>query len=170
MIGEISVNVGGDEVRKACLLLVAVAMSAMTWWGAGNVTAEPQLPRVTQYSENVGTFGDHDFCHGAFNIGMVAPKGKRGVVRITLTSFGFTGNGSGWARDPKCRFFALVNTTAGFGKNEYFPVAFGRRPGERVTIESHPGSGPKAVTVSTSSSDRRSDIQSFGATMYTIVP
>ncbi|MFW0797733.1 enoyl-CoA hydratase [Gordonia sp. CPCC 205515] len=159
-------------MRKFGALFGAFVVGSMAWMGAGSAAAEPQLPRVMLYSENLGSFGDHAFCHGAYNIGLVAPKGKRGTVRLTLTSFGFTGSGSAWARDPHCRFKVQVsyNASSGLGKYFYVPVSFGPRPGQRVVRDVYTGSGPAHIGVGSVSSNNVAALQSYGTSIITVVP
>ncbi len=160
-------------MRKMCAVVVAVVVGALSLLGAGSAVAEPQLPRIATYTENVGTVGDHDYCRGAFNVGMVAPKGTRGVVRVTLKSFGFTGNGIGWKRNPKCRFLVGLNVsgTRTIGQEIFFPVAFGPRAGEKVVRDVRPGSGPGAVGVGTYAINNPVRVQlSYGTAYYMMVP
>ncbi|MGC5258103.1 hypothetical protein ACPXCG_17305, partial [Gordonia sp. DT218] len=149
----LAIDVGGNLVftRKIWVLLLAVVVVALSLFGAGRVAAEPQLPRIALASDNVGTLGDHDYCRGAFNVSLVAPKGKRGVVRVTLTSFGFTGNGSGWKRNPSCRFLAYLSFagTSNLDGEVFVPVSFGPRRGERIVRDLHTGAGPAMVAVGT---------------------
>ena len=160
-------------MRKICALVVAVVVGALSLLGAGSAVAEPQLPRIVQYSENIGTFGDHDYCRGAFNVGLVAPKGSRGVVRVTLRSLGFSGTGPGWRRDPNCRFLADLEFTNGraFMKQKYVPVSFGSRPGQ--TVVRHLRTGPGAVQIRVSPlaiNNPAHPVQGYGAAFYTVVP
>ncbi|WP_330433455.1 enoyl-CoA hydratase [Gordonia sesuvii] len=145
----------------------------LTFLGPGTASAEPQLPRITQYSEDIGTFGDHSYCRGAFRVGMVAPNGKRGVVRLTLTSHGFTGDGASWRRDPNCRFITEITIFSAtvVGQQTSIPVAFGPRRGEKVVRDIRTGSGPVSIGVLTYPSHNPVRLQqSFGAAFYTIVP
>ncbi|WP_164473815.1 DUF1990 family protein [Gordonia insulae] len=150
-----------------------MATAGLSLLGAGRVAAEPQLPRVIQYSENIGTVGDHDFCRGSLNLGTVAPKGKRGVVRLTVTSFGFTGNGPGWKRDPNCRFrlnYAVISAAVGY-RWISVPVSFRARPGQKFVREVYTGSGLVDLTVGTAPlHDGKGAPQSFASSIYTIVP
>ncbi|AZG47040.1 hypothetical protein D7316_03647 [Gordonia insulae] len=160
--------------RKLSALAVVVVMGAMTWLGAGTASAEPQLPRLTTaFTDNVGTLGDHDSCRGAFNVGMVTPKGKRGIVRFTLTSFGFTGDGAGWRRDPRCRFLVNISSTSGkaYARQTFFKVSFGSRKGEKVVRDIHTGSGLALLTIATFASITKARVpQGYGNTMYTVIP
>lgn len=139
-------------MRKLAVLLVVIATAGLSLLGAGRVAAEPQLPRITLYSENFGTAGDHDYCRGAVRVGVVAPKGKRGVIRVTLTSYGFTGKGPGWKRDPNCRFLLYMSEISAkypLGREHFSKVSFGPRPGSKIVRELHPGSGPGSFGVGT---------------------
>ncbi|MFW0783710.1 enoyl-CoA hydratase [Gordonia sp. CPCC 206044] len=160
-------------MRKFGVMLVALVVAGLTMAGVGAAAAEPQLPRVVQYSENIGTFGDHDFCHGTFNVGMVAPKGKRGVIRLTLTSFGFTGNGAGWKRNPRCRVLMDINyASPSVGAREIFvPATFGPRRGDKVVRDIYTGSGPAVLSVWPYAAHNPLRVsQGYGSTFYTVVP
>lgn len=128
-------------------LVAAVAVTAAALTGgalaAAPASAAPpkDIPKLSLYSENIGAFGDHDFCRGAFNVRLSSPK--RGVTRVTLTSFGFTGNGIGWMKNPKCKL--LIGTTftsaKAFNREGFFPAVFGTKRGEKVTHDIATGSG-----------------------------
>ncbi|MGC5258162.1 enoyl-CoA hydratase [Gordonia sp. DT218] len=160
-------------LRKICVLLSVMLVGALSWLGVGTAAADRPLPKVSQYSDNIGTFGDHDFCHGAFNVGLSTPTGKRGIVRVTLTSFGFTGNAPGWKRNPKCRFLVNLNHTgsAVFSKDMFVPVAFGPRPGQKVQRDLRTGSGVAWIAVATYAANNPvRALQSYGSAFYTVVP
>ncbi|MYR07695.1 enoyl-CoA hydratase [Gordonia sp. SID5947] len=135
-------------MRKFAIWLLVVSVSAMTLLGAGAAVAQPQLPRVG-YGDNFGMFGDHDFCRGSVNIGLTSPKGKRGVTRVTATSFGFTGDGKGWAKNPRCRVLLMTThlSANAFYKQTFIPATFGPRRGERVVKDIFTGSGPVQFTI-----------------------
>ncbi|NDZ92970.1 enoyl-CoA hydratase [Streptomyces sp. SID6673] len=156
--------------RKIWVLLLALVVAALSLLGAGRVAAEPQLPRIAIYSDNFGTVGDHNNCRGALNVGVIAPKGKRGTIRVTVTSFGFTGDGTGWTRNPKCRFLLrLTQWSAKYpvGKEEFYPVAFGPRRGERFVRELHPGSGIGSFNVATYAINQPVQVpQSYGGSGF----
>ncbi|MFW0793152.1 enoyl-CoA hydratase [Gordonia sp. CPCC 205515] len=137
-------------MRRLGLGVLALAATAgFIPAGAGQAAADTQLPRLTVYSETIGTFGDHDFCRGAIKLGYTVPTGKRGVVRMTFTSHGFIGNGAGWRRNPTCRALLIVSTASAtaINKETYVPIAFGSRPGQRITRDIVTGSGPVNIGV-----------------------
>ncbi|MGC5258161.1 enoyl-CoA hydratase [Gordonia sp. DT218] len=170
-----AVSLGRDQMRRLCALLLVAAIVSLSWLGTGTASAEPQLPKIVLSTLNFGTFGDHDYCHGALNVGAVAPRGKSGVVRVTVTSFGFTGNGPGWKRNPKCRFLLYMSQISGSaiaGKEFFYPVGFGPRPGEKVVREIRAGPGPVSMSVATYALDKPVRVpQTYGGSGFlTVVP
>lgn len=159
-------------MRKCVAILLTGVISALTWVGAGTAAAEPQLPSWSLIGNNYGTFGDNHFCHGALGVGLTAPKGKRGVLRITFTSYGFTGTNPGWKKDPKCRMFVTARITSGnqllFDHN--FPAEFGSRPGQKVTRDIVTGSGLIIVMPWTYSRRAPGVPLSYGSSIFAIVP
>ena len=135
--------------RKSVVLVMGMLVAALSAGGEGVANADRPLPRLTVYSENLGTFGDHDYCRGAVHVGLTAPTAKRGIVRLTLRSHGFTGNGIGWKRNPHCRALLVVATTSGAApyKETLVPVSFGAKAGERVVRDIRSGSGPVNVGI-----------------------
>lgn len=110
-------------------IAIVMAVAATMLVGTSAASAEPQLLRVALYGENIATGGDHAYCRGAYGVRMVSPVGKRGVVRMTLLSHGFRGDGAAWKRDPHCRFLAIVSYTSSrtlFSEN-VIPVSFSSR-------------------------------------------
>ena len=92
---------------------------------------------------------------------------------MTLTSFGFTGNGRGWAQNPRCGLLIGVITTNGLFQigEKFFPLEFGTRPGEKVSRDIETGSGLRTFGVA--SYARNSPIrvlQSYGTALYFVVP
>ena len=92
-------------------VLVLCVVSAAAWLSAAPAPAHadrgvPSVPN-TPYGTSFGTFGNHDFCRGAVHFGLSAPANKPGFVRVTLTSSGFTGQGAGWKRNPRCGVLLL---------------------------------------------------------------
>ncbi|MGC4960864.1 enoyl-CoA hydratase [Gordonia sp. DT218] len=125
---------------RASMMIATV--SVLTFVGAGIGTAAP-LQSTTLGSDNFGTFGDHDYCHGVMNARLSPPKGKRGVVRVNLTSFGFTGSGAGWQRNPHCRVVMGTSHISSIAWNQehFLPATFGSRKGEQVSRDIYTGSG-----------------------------
>lgn len=80
---------------------------------------------------------------------MTAPTGKRGIFRVTVRSFGFTGDGPSWQRNPKCRLLIGTQHTSSNAlyKETWIPVAFGRRPGEKVVKDIQTNSGLVLMSV-----------------------
>ncbi|GAA3709386.1 enoyl-CoA hydratase [Gordonia hankookensis] len=159
-------------MRKNLALLLVAGIGALSWFGTGTVAAEPQLPKFSTTGDNFGTFGDHDFCRGAVNLGLTAPKGKHGVVRVTLTSFGFMGSGRGWARNPVCRVLMVATQTSGNSvlKQTPMPVAFGPRRGQKVTRDIVTGPGVALVSVIPYTTKLPRISQGNGAGAYVLVP
>ncbi len=130
---------------------VAVAASAALGIGIGgggaNAAPAPRpLPHYTSTGDNFGFFGDHDYCRGSVHVTLTSPK--RGVLKATLTSFGFTGNGAGWARNPRCSSLIMLSNGASLIPQEKFLRAtFGRKPGETQSLELRTGSGAVQVMI-----------------------
>ncbi|MDY6809456.1 MAG: enoyl-CoA hydratase, partial [Actinomycetota bacterium] len=128
--------------------------------------------KVVLYSDVLGTFGNHSFCRGTYTVKTTAPKGKRGVVRLTLVSHGFTGDGPTWKRNPKCRFVFATSVTRGSyipPKQVSFPVLFGPRPGERLVKDIRTGSGLVLLGMTTFSENRQPS-QGYGNGTFVLVP
>ena len=156
-------GVGVAAVVVACAGIVG---------GVGESAAAPaQLPRVTTTGNDFGMFGDHAYCHGTVNVGLTSPK--RGVVRVTLASHGFTGTGASWKRDRNCRVLVAATYTSGkgYGIEKFVPASFGPRAGERKTFDVATGSG--LVEFSVVPYARKSAVrapQGYGYGAYVIVP
>ncbi len=161
---------------RSFIAATAVAAAAVT---GGVVAAAPagaapppkDLPRFAFFGENFGMFGDHDFCRGTVHVRLTSPK--RAVTRVTFTSNGFTGNGPGWARNPRCRvLLTFIHTSAtAVQKETYVPATFGTRPGEKVTRDIVTGSG--LVSVATTAYSTNTPVrlpQAYAISWYTIVP
>ncbi|GAA3708901.1 hypothetical protein GCM10022238_24900 [Gordonia hankookensis] len=131
------------------MLVVTVVVGALTVLGSGVASADRPVPRLTVYSETLGMFGDHDFCRGAVHVGLTTPTTKRGVLRLTLKSYGFIGNGSGWQRNPHCRVLVDAVTTSANNlyKETFIAATFGARPGQLVIRDIYTGSGPVSIGV-----------------------
>lgn len=161
---------------RSFIAATAVAAAAVT---GGVVTAAPAgaappprpLPVFSLTGQTVGTFGDHDFCRGSMNVAISSPK--RGVARVTLTSNGFTGNGPGWTRNPKCGLLIGVLETNGLFQigEKFYPAAFGPRPGEKLSKDIATGSGLRGFSVASYARNTPVRLpQSYGTTVYFIVP
>lgn len=138
---------------------------------AGAAPAPRDLPVFAPFGQNFGTFGDRDFCRGSLNVRISSPK--RGVARVTLTSFGFTGNGPGWAKNPTCGLLIGVVATNGLFQigETFFPAAFGPRPGAQVTHDIATGSGLRSFGVGSYARNTPVRLlQSYGTGIYFIVP
>ena len=100
-------------------------------------------------------------------------RAKPGVLRVTLRSFGFTGNGKGWARNPRCTvLIGYTYTSVRNLRGELWDrVTFAARPGQRVTRDIPTGSGLVALVIGTYSvnSPVRA-MQGPGVSFYPIVP
>lgn len=161
---------------RSFIAATAVTVAAVT---GGVVAAAPagaapppkDLPYFTVLGANFGTFGDHDFCRGSLNVRLSSPK--RAVTRVTITSFGFTGNGSGWTKNPRCRvLIGAINTNLFFTLSEtFFPATFGPRPGEKVVRDIVTGSGLRQLLVGTyvAKAPVRTP-QSYGTNFTYVVP
>lgn len=139
---------------RSFIAATAVAVAAVT---GGVVAAAPAgaappprpLPTLSIFSDVISTVGDHDFCRGAFRVGLSSPR--RGVTRMTLVSSGFTGNGAGWKRNPRCSFAVGVYNSNGLItlSEKYFTVSFGPRRGDSMTQDIVTGSGLRTLGVGT---------------------
>ena len=124
---------------------VAVAASAALGIGVrgGVAEAAPKaqpLPHFTGTGDQFGLVGDHDFCRGAVHVTLTSPR--RGVVKVTLTSRGFSGQGAGWSRNPHCStLFIFTNGASLVPQEKFIPATFGREPGQSVSGELRTGSG-----------------------------
>ncbi len=139
--------VAGFKFRKSSRLVagLAVAASAALGIGLGGGAADAApLQQATTTGYDFGTFGDHDYCHGAVRAKLTSPR--RGVVNVKLTSHGFTGNGRGWAKNPKCGVLFIVTT--GYIHESYINASFGSKPGESVSRDIATGSGVNIINIS----------------------
>lgn len=160
-------------------LIAAVAVTTTAFVG-GVATAAPAaaappkekpIPGFTYYGDDFGTFGNHDFCRGSLHTRFSSPK--RGVTRVTLTSFGFTGNGAGWRRNPRCSVLIGVTNSNGLFmlSEKYFPATFGARGGEKITVDIVTGSGFREIGVAGYALNTPVRLpQAAGVAHYGIVP
>lgn len=155
-------------VTAAALAVATVLVIA----GVGQAGAAP-IQHLSTTGNNFGTFGDHSFCRGSINIGLDSPPGKRGVVRVTATSHGFTGNGPSWERNPRCKLLINNVYTGGRGlyRDKWVTATFGPRPGEKKSWDVPTGSGLVVFTVNThSDAGAVRPLQSYGFGAYLLVP
>lgn len=120
----------------------------------------------------MATFGDHDFCRGNVIVSLSTPPGKRGVVRVTYTSSGFTGEGPGWKRNPKCRVMVgMVQEGPGLNYRErWFPLTFGPSK-QRIVRDVVTGSGFLGLGSAPYAVNAPGHIlQGYGGTFWTVVP
>lgn len=157
------------------LIVVAVSVAVIvvaSLTGAGPASAAP-IPQVSTTGYNFGIFGDHSYCRGAVSATVDAPKGKRGVVRVTVRSHGFTGDGASWKRNPKCRvLFGNYYTSArGYNLEKWVTATFGPRAGEKKVWEINTGSGPASLGFGGFSPNSPVRVPSgYGSTIYMLVP
>lgn len=159
--------------RLIVVCLAALVASVATFAGTGSSQSAPLPLQFAVLGDNFGTIGNHSFCRGAINVRLSVPKGKKGVVRVTATSHGFTGDGPGWRRNPVCRMVLGTEfiSARGYLVPKYSNVAFGPKPGTRVVQDVHTGSGPVAIetrTYAPNSGFRQ--IYSRGVSYYVLVP
>ncbi|SCC61283.1 hypothetical protein GA0061091_1503 [Gordonia sp. v-85] len=151
----------------ATVLALASALS-----GVGQASAAP-IPQVTFTGYNFGTFGDHSYCRGAINVTADSAPKKRGVVRVTARSHGFTGQGASWKRNPKCRVLRwnVYNSVRGINLEKFVTVSFGTRSGETKTWEIPSGSGPVSLGITAVAANSPIRVPSgYGSTIYMLVP
>lgn len=155
-------------VMVVCLAVVTAASLA----GIGHATAAP-IQYLSTTGNNFGTFGNHSFCRGSLHIGLDAPAGKRGIVRVTATSHGFTGNGPSWKRNPHCKLLINNVYTGGRGlyRDKWVTAVFGPRAGEKKSWDVPTGSGLVVFTVNThADAGAVRPMQSYGFGAYVLVP
>ncbi|MCP2176193.1 enoyl-CoA hydratase [Williamsia maris] len=140
-------------VAAAAVTAAVVTGGIATAAPAAAAPREKPIPGIALYGNNFGTFGDHDFCRGTVNYRFTSPK--RGIARLTLTSNGFTGNGSGWKKNPTCRvlFIATQISPASLYRETFIPAAFGSKPGQKITRDLRTGSGLAEVGVASYASN-----------------
>lgn len=136
--------------KSTIALCAAVVATFSVLWGAGHASAAP-MQNFSTNGTTFGTFGDHSFCRGAITYRVDAVAKKRGVVRITATSHGFSGQGATWNRNPKCSFLfrSGVTSVRGIDLETWTVGAFGPRPGQKRTWEVVTGSGPASIGITT---------------------
>lgn len=136
--------------RLFIVLTIGVVAVASTLMGSGETVAAP-LPNIALYGHNLATMGDHSLCRGTVNLAIQAPHDKRGVVRVTARSRGFTGDGASWKRNPKCRvlFQTTYTSLRGYAQHKWVKAAFGPRPGEKTVWDVPTGSGPATIGITT---------------------
>ncbi|MDL9936487.1 enoyl-CoA hydratase [Gordonia sp. ABSL1-1] len=163
--------------RKRSLLVMFTAMLACIGvsMGAGAGEASPLRPlwKSTGLSDNFGTVGDHANCRGAMHIDLYATPHKPGYVRVSLTSFGFIGDGPGWRKDPHCRFLVghAMRSSLGLERWAFWPASFGPKRGQRVMHDVRVGSGLAVFGIGTFQLHNPVRVPlSYGVNYYTIVP
>lgn len=159
----------------------AMAIAAPTVIAAASLTdvagpaeaapPRPQLARLTTTGNDFGLFGDRAYCHGTVNVGLTSAR--PGVVRLTLTSHGFTGSGPAWARDPHCGvLFVATHTSANaFMKETFIPATMRSSAGQQITRDIATGSG--VVEFSVVPYAKRGPLralQGYGYGAYVVVP
>ncbi|WP_083876406.1 enoyl-CoA hydratase [Gordonia namibiensis] len=158
--------------KLAVTVAASVVAASASLAGVGQASAAP-IPHIYGSGSSFTTFGNHSFCHGVVDVRADAPPKKRGVVRVTATSLGFTGNGASWKRNPKCRvlFGTLYNGSGGLNKEQWVTGSFGPRKGEKKVWEVRTGSGPASVGVATYSASSPVRLQQgYGTGIYLLVP
>lgn len=136
--------------RVLCVAVASIVVVASLFIGIGRSEASP-LPRLTITGDSMGVFGNHSYCRGVLRVGLDTSPSKRGVVRLTLTSSGFVGNGASWVRNPVCKL--LIGTSyvsgIGYGVTNFFPAEFGPKRGQKVVRDIRTGSGVVQLAVGT---------------------
>lgn len=165
--------VAGFKFRKSSRLVagLAVAASAALGIGLGGGAADAAPPAPLPYfsgtGDSFGTFGNHDYCRGSVHVGLTSPK--RGVVRVNLTSHGFSGQGPGWTRNPRCGMLFIVKDA--FVHETFIRASFGQRPGESISRDIRTGSGLVHLDVGTYATGTAVRTpMSYGMGAFTVVP
>lgn len=163
-------------MRSLKKLLIA-GMASLTVAGAGFVVAPPvsaaPLAQWGWMPKSFGTHGNNANCRGAVDVSLTVPDNKRGIVRMTVTSQGFIGDGPSWQQNPKCDLLFLANQTSGnsYNKETFFSASFGRERGQRVSQDLRTGPGVALLSVWTFK--RNAPVrtpQSVGTASYVLVP
>lgn len=160
-------------MKKLVVLFTAFALAAGVGFIGGGPAAAAPLQQWRTTGDTFETFGDHSFCRGAVTLRIDAPPKKRGVVRVTATSRGFTGNGPTWNRTPRCRILFLTAYTSvrGLSLEKWTTGSFGRKAGEKRVWEVSTGIGIASIYVSTYSANSPVRLhQGLGAGGYYLVP
>ena len=158
--------------RIAVALTVAVAALTGVIAGPGDVNAAPELQRISVSGNQFATVGNHSFCNGVLHVSLTAAPREPGVVRVSLTSRGFTGQGPSWKRNPVCKLLVgTVHTSAiGYAQWNFFNANFGPRRGQKVVHEVRTGSGVVEFLVSTYARNNPIRLrQSVGVSYYMLV-
>lgn len=135
--------------RRAGLLLAGMMTLAGLILGSGTAGAAPELPRLAVTGDAVPTLGDHAGCRGVLRTSLTAVK--PGLLRVRLTSAGFTGDGRNWARDPICRVLIGYTWTSGrtLRAEAWQRAAIPARPGYTLTLDIPTGPGLVALVIGT---------------------
>ncbi|GAA2060699.1 enoyl-CoA hydratase [Williamsia deligens] len=158
-------------IAATAVVAAAVTGGVVASGPAGAAPPPRDLPRFTVLGDNYGMFGDHDFCRGSVNVRLTSPK--RSVTRATITSNGFTGDGPGWAKNPRCRVLIGLNFTSAsaYAKEILVPASFGRAPGEKVVRDVVTGSGLVLFGANAYSTNTPVRLpQAYGTNWYILVP
>lgn len=160
-------------MRKLVTAAITAAFVAVCLvGGSGAATAAP-IPQVTFTGYNFGAVGDHSFCRGAINVSVNTVPKKRGVLRVTARSFGFSGQGATWKRNPKCKLLLwnVYTSARGLNKEKWVTVSFGPRSGEKRTWEIPSGSGPVSLGIGAFAPNNPVRVPAgYGSTIYMVVP
>ncbi|WP_238421725.1 enoyl-CoA hydratase [Gordonia sp. 'Campus'] len=136
--------------KPVVAICVAVVALFSVLLGAGHASAAP-MQNFSTNGTTFGTFGDHSFCRGAITYKVDAAPNKRGVVRVTATSHGFSGQGPSWVRNPNCRFLfrSAFTSVRGLDLEKWTTGSFGPERGHKKVWEVVTGSGPATVGITT---------------------
>lgn len=171
--GPVFRKIGRNGMKKFMVAVAASAIAVVTSVvGVGQASAAP-IPQLQTSGSSFGTFGDHSFCRGVVDVKADAPPNKRGVVRLTAISRGFSGNGATWKRNPRCRvlFGTAYTSVRGLSLEKWATASFGPRPGDKKVWEVPTGSGPASIGITTYSANSPVRVQQgYGTGMYVLVP
>ncbi|SCC61289.1 MULTISPECIES: enoyl-CoA hydratase [unclassified Gordonia (in: high G+C Gram-positive bacteria)] len=159
--------------RLVVVLATIAAVLAGLITGSGEGAAAPELQRISINGDRFATVGNHSFCNGELRVSLTAAPRKPGFVRVGLTSYGFSGQGPSWKRNPVCKLLiGAVHTSAiGYAQWSFFNADFGPKRGQKVVRDIRTGSG--VVELQLSSYARNNPIrlrQSLGLSYYMLVP
>jgi len=169
--GDVHAHVLRSFVAAAAVTAAVVTGGIATAAPAAAAPRDKPIPGVPVYGNVLNTFGDHDYCRGGIALRYTSPK--RGVVRLTMTSNGFTGNGAGWRKNPRCGVLIGVNNSNGLFtvSEKFFPATFGAKRGEKLVKDIVTGSGFREIGVASYARNTPVRVvQSFGVGLFGIIP
>lgn len=156
-------------IKRAVVAVLAFGFVVAGLTANTSPASAAPLQQLNLYGNNLSAIGNHSHCRGAIHIGFSAPKGKRGHVRATFTSHGFTGDGSTWNRNPHCRVGLSINVWSGAPRFYNTSVTFGAKRGERIVHDIRTESGLAMVSIAPRAPGSNVSLPT-AVQIYTVVP